>query len=59
MLGGETDPVPGAPIEGRCGYDARMDLRSRQRWVRWVVLALALIVAISMALSAVAFLPFG
>jgi hypothetical protein len=37
-----------------------MDLRSRQRWMRWLIFALAVVVAISMALSAVvAFLPFG
>jgi hypothetical protein len=37
-----------------------MDLRSRQRWVRWVTLALAVLVAISMAITAVvAFLPYG
>jgi hypothetical protein len=36
-----------------------MDLRSRQRWLRWMTLVFALLVAISMALTAVvAFLPF-
>jgi hypothetical protein len=36
-----------------------MDLRSRQRWVRWTVIALAVVVTVSMVVTAVAsFLPY-
>jgi hypothetical protein len=36
-----------------------MDLRSRQRWVRWMTIVLAVLVALSMAITAVvAFLPY-